>query len=249
MPVLLDRHLMSRMRRRLGFPIAGHRDFERALAGSTGLEIGGPSDFFARQLPLYRIAHAVDQLNFSADTVWSRAESKKPTRPTPALERGRTIICDGTNLREVPDAQYDFVLSCHNLEHIANPLRALSEWVRVIRPGGYMLLIIPEKTGNFDHQRPYTSIEHLLEDFERQVDENDTTHLAEILALHDLSRDPGAGDFEKFKARSLRNFENRCLHHHVFDLPLAFAAMEHSGLGVRHHTTTPQEHVVLGHKP
>ncbi|RZT95242.1 class I SAM-dependent methyltransferase [Rivibacter subsaxonicus] len=249
MSTLLDRHLMSRVRNRLGLPMAGHRDFERSLAGKSGLEIGGPSSFFTRRLPLYRLAHAVDQLNFSADTVWSRAESSKPLDSAPALARGRTIICDGTDLRQLPDAHYDFVLSCHNLEHIANPLRALAEWVRVIRPGGHLLLIVPSKAGNFDHRRPYTRFEHLLEDFERQVDEHDMTHLDEILALHDLSLDPGAGDAEQFRARSLRNFENRCLHHHVFDLPLVFATMKHFDLGVRRHATTPHEFVVLGQKP
>jgi SAM-dependent methyltransferase len=245
----IDRNLMSRIFNRLGFPMFGHADFDRVLAGKTGLEIGGPSRFFMRQLPIYRVASAVDQLNFSADTVWSRADSKYPARSAPALARGRTIICDGTDLRAVSDKQYDFLLSCHNLEHIANPLKALSEWVRVIRPGGYLLLIVPNKAGNFDHRRPYTRFEHLLEDFDRQVDERDMTHLEEILTLHDLSRDPAAGDAERFKARSLRNFENRCLHHHVFDLPLAHEAMKHFGLSVQRHATTPHEYVVLGRRP
>jgi SAM-dependent methyltransferase len=240
---------MSRVRNRLGLPMAKHRELSSALIGKTGLEIGGPSSFFVRQLPLYRVAHAIDQLNFSADTVWSRADGNKSPHQGPALARGQTIICDGTDLREVSDAHYDFVLSCHNLEHIANPLRALAEWVRVIRSGGHLLLIVPNKTGNFDHRRPYTRMEHLLEDFQRQVDEHDLTHLEEILALHDLSRDPGAGNAKAFKARSLRNFENRCLHHHVFDLPLAAAALEHAGLQIQRHATTPHEYVVLASKP
>ena len=34
------------------------------------------------------------------------------------------------------DATFDFVLSEHTLEHIGNALRALREWVRVLKPGG-----------------------------------------------------------------------------------------------------------------
>ncbi len=193
MTTLFDRHLIDRIRNRLGLPLVGHRDFGRVFVGKTGLEVGGPSRFFTRQLPLYRVAQAIDQLNFSADTVWSLAHASKPAHPAPSLSRGRTIICDGTDLRKVPDGRYDFVLSCHNLEHIANPLQALAEWARVIRPGGHLLLIVPSKIANFDHRRPYTSFEHLIEDFQHQVDEHDMTHLDEILALHDLSRDPRGG--------------------------------------------------------
>jgi hypothetical protein len=112
-----------------------------------------------------------------------------------------------------------------------------------------LVLIVPDKTENFDHRRPCTRLEHLLDDFQRQVDEHDMTHLEEILSLHDLSRDPAAGSAEQFKTRSLRNFENRCLHHHVFDLALACAALEHVGLKVQRHATTPYEYVVLARKP
>jgi hypothetical protein len=41
-----------------------------------------------------------------------------------------------------------------------------------------------------------------------------------VLILHDLSKDPGGLNFNEFKERSLKNIENRCLHHHVFDLNL-----------------------------
>ena len=248
MITFFDRHLFGRIRNRLGLPLSGYRAYMHMFYGKTGLEIGGPSDFFARRLPIYHAAHEVDQLNFSADTVWSHAEPQSRYRAARALARGRSIICDGTNLDLVPDRQYDFLLSCHNLEHIANPLKALAEWVRVLRPGGHLLLIVPNKSGNFDHLRPDTRFEHLLEDLHNQVDERDMTHLNEILTLHDLGRDPGVGDLEQFRARSLRNFENRCLHHHVFSLPLVLAVMQHFDLSVQRHSITPDEFIVAGKK-
>jgi SAM-dependent methyltransferase len=85
--------------------------------------------------------------------------------------------------------------SAHVVEHRANPWgRPLAEWRRVVRPGGYVLLIVPHRDGTFDHRRPVTSLEHLLEDAERRTGEDDDTHLDEILRLHDLDRDPGASD-------------------------------------------------------
>ena len=57
----------------------------------------------------------------------------------------------------------------------------------------------------------------MFEDFKNGTGEDDLTHLPEILELHDLACDVGAGTFEQFRARSLENFSNRCLHHHVFD--------------------------------
>ena len=58
------------------------------------------------------------------------------------------------------------------------------------------------------------------------------THLDEILTLHDLSRDPGVADKNAFDQRSRLNHENRCLHHHVFDLQLLCQVFEYLDLEV-----------------
>jgi hypothetical protein len=108
----------------------------------------------------------------------------------------------------------------------------LHEWLRVLKEHGLLGLVLPHKDGTFDHRRPVTPLEHLVEDFERGTTEEDLTHLPEILALHDLSRDPEAGDFEVFKTRSERNVENRCLHHHVFDSAAVVRLIDHLGLAL-----------------
>ena len=70
---------------------------------------------------------------------------------------------------------------------------------------------------------------HLLDDERRGTAEDDVTHLPEILERHDLSLDPPAGDLAAFTARSERNVENRCLHHHVFDEHLVAGMLEWLG--------------------
>lgn len=129
----------------------------------------------------------------------------------------------------IADYSYDFLLSSNCLEHVANPLKALFEWHRVLRPGGYLILVLPRKDGTFDHRRSVTTFEHIFSDFKKGVGEDDMTHLEEILQLHDLSLDPPAGTLEQFRARSLKNGENRTLHHHVFDLSVVDLMLKFTG--------------------
>jgi SAM-dependent methyltransferase len=142
------------------------------------------------------------------------------------------FIAEATGLDQVASATYDFVVSSHAIEHCANPLKALAEWSRVLKPGGLLILVAPHRDGAFDHRRPLSTLAHLVDDFERGVGEDDLTHLDEIIRLHDLGRDPGADDAESFRARALANADNRSLHHHVFDTDLARAMVEQAGFEV-----------------
>ena len=99
----------------------------------------------------------------------------------------------------IADNTYEFVLSCHNLEHFANPVKALKEWQRIACPAGALVLVLPDHSMTFDHRRKLTSVAHMMDDFDRDMQEDDLTHLPEILLKHDLTRDPGAGTLEQFR--------------------------------------------------
>ncbi len=43
-----------------------------------------------------------------------------------------------------PDAMFDSVVSSHVLPHLRDPVRALAEMARVLRPGGRMAHIVPD---------------------------------------------------------------------------------------------------------
>lgn len=200
------------------FPVTGFKSiYAPCFNGKRGLEVGGPSALFNTLIPVYGIIGELDGCNFAPETLWQGKISEKNgyyfKKNAP---RGNLYIRDATSLTGIMAEQYDFLLSCHSLEHIANPIKALTEWSRVLKPAGYLLLVLPDKRGTFDHNRETTPVSHLLQDFSGGVGEDDLTHLPEILRTHDLSRDPAAGDIDSFKARSLKNFQNRCLHHHVF---------------------------------
>jgi SAM-dependent methyltransferase len=123
-------------------------------------------------------------------------------------------------LTQISNGAYEFVLSSNNIEHIANPMKALEQWVLKLKPNGVVAIVAPRKEANFDHRRKDVEFSHLLEDYHNNTLEDDLTHLEEILEFHDLSLDPPAGTFDQFKQRSLKNFENRCLHHHVFNIEI-----------------------------
>lgn len=198
-----------------------------------GLEIGGPSAIFGSRgsIPVYPVARWIDNCNFSGLTVWEGAISEGDSfvfdkRATP----GRQYVVEASCLQGIADASYDFVLSSHCIEHLANPLQGLLEWIRVLKNDGLLVLVVPHKDGTFDHRRPVTSLEHLIQDFEMRMREDDLTHLDEILRLHDLRMDYRAGDLQAFRERARHNFENRCLHQHVFDTRLAVEMVDHMGL-------------------
>lgn len=66
-----------------------------------------------------------------------------------------------------------------------------------------------------------TTFDHLLEDYNRNMQEDDMTHYDEIILKHDLSRDRLAGDINNFRERCKKNKILRGMHHHVFNQQLA----------------------------
>jgi SAM-dependent methyltransferase len=64
---------------------------------------------------------------------------------------GYRRIVDGVDLEKqplpLPDASYDVVIASHVLEHLENATDALAEWLRVLRPGGHLLIGVPMHPG------------------------------------------------------------------------------------------------------
>jgi SAM-dependent methyltransferase len=218
------------------------------VAGKKGIEIGGPSSLFKTVLPVYQEVGDLDGVNFSHETVWEGKIQCGRNFNYIGNRKGFQFILDATDLSQIDANAYDFLLSSNCLEHIANPLKALLEWKKVIRPDGALILVLPNKVHNFDHKRPTTPFEHILEDFNSDTTEYDLTHLDEILALHDLPMDPPAGKYESFKQRSLDNFHNRTLHHHVFDINVIKAMLNHAGYDVVETTETDENFFALATK-
>jgi SAM-dependent methyltransferase len=240
--------LVRNLKRALRAPLPNHQAYQALVRGKEGIEIGGPTKLFRRDLPLYKAAKSVDGVNFAATTVWEGQLTAGRTYRYASGRVGQQFICDATDLRALPEARYDFVLSSNNLEHIANPLKAMAEWLRLLRPGGHLLLVLPRKESNFDHRRDITAFDHLLADYEAGITEHDLTHLDEILDRHDYAMTPETADRETLERRGRANFENRCLHHHVFDPALIEQMFRHFGLAPVLQTTTATDYIAAARK-
>jgi SAM-dependent methyltransferase len=215
--------------------IASLKQIRNELCGKSGFETGGPSCMFssAGLIPIYDCIASLDNCNFSSSTAWEDNISEGRTFVYSEFhEAGTQYIAEASDLEFLEDERHDFVLSSHNLEHLANPLKGLYEWKRILKKNGFLLLVLPHKDGTFDHKRQTTPLTHMIEDFNNHTNETDLTHFDEILEFHDLSLDPGAGSMENFIERSKNNYENRCFHHHVFDTDSAIKLVDYAGFKI-----------------
>jgi len=73
---------------------------------------------------------------------------------------------DAQSLDGLEDGSQDFVHSSHCLEHLDDPAAGLANWFRVLKPGGHLVLMVPDEdlyeqgefpsTWNGDHKWTFT---------------------------------------------------------------------------------------------
>ena len=80
------------------------------------------------------------------------------------------------------DDSLDFVIACHLIEHLPDPVHFLRESWRVLRAGGRLFLAVPDRRyTEQDLKRELTTLEHLLDDHRRAVRTVEDHHLAEFV--------------------------------------------------------------------
>lgn len=80
-----------------------------------------------------------------------------------------------------PTASLDYLCASHVIEHLPNPTYGMLEWHRVLRPGGLLYLVIPDKRFTFDVARATTSAEHLITEFRAGVTEPTPDHVHDFV--------------------------------------------------------------------
>ena len=93
------------------------------------------------------------------------------------------IVDDGATLQSVADSSQDFVIACHLIEHMEDPIGAMKNWLRVLKRGGIIFLAFPDKRFTFDAPRPVTPFAHLTEDHRDGGASSRFAHHAEIHRL------------------------------------------------------------------
>ncbi|OGW58853.1 MAG: hypothetical protein A2Y48_02110 [Nitrospirae bacterium RIFCSPLOW2_12_42_9] len=111
-----------------------------------------------------------------------------------------------------PDESFEFVLSEHVLEHLSDPVRAIKEWKRILKPKGKIFLFLPHKERTFDRNRERTRLAHLFDDYSMQISATDTTHLEDW--IRNVIRPGLAPQYKSIPAE--KHPELGLIHHHVW---------------------------------
>lgn len=125
----------------------------RRFLRGRGLEIGA----LACPMP---VAPGADVLHL--DRLDPALQARHYPEVTAMGIREPDLVGEGDDLSCLRDASFDFLIASHLLEHVANPLRALMEWHRVLKPDGVLLLVVPDKRHTFDRDRERTPLGHLV---------------------------------------------------------------------------------------
>jgi predicted SAM-dependent methyltransferase len=133
-------------------------------------------------------------------------------------------------LSMIEDQSQDFVIASHVLEHVANPLALLTDMHRVLRPGGTVIILLPDMRRMSDFRRTPTTVEHLAEEYERDVREVDEAHLEEY--ARNVNHYEGEGQELK---EYLAHLAQRSIHVHAWSEEHFFAALHYAveNLGCR----------------
>jgi SAM-dependent methyltransferase len=145
----------------------------RTMVGEV-LEIGPGTTPFPIA-PSARVTYVDRRVEGGRDANWPELKGE-PHGPDPHLN----LDVDVDRLSPIEDSSFDSVIASHVIEHLANPLRALQEFHRVLRPGGRLVLIVPDRTRTFDRVRQPTSLRHLLDEHARNVAEVSDEHIREF---------------------------------------------------------------------
>lgn len=81
----------------------------------------------------------------------------------------RYIIGDAQKLDTIPSQSLDFIFSSHVFEHMVNPLGTLETWRSRLRPGGYVLAVVPDAHNCFDWRKPLSLEAEWMEEWQERT--------------------------------------------------------------------------------
>lgn len=87
---------------------------------------------------------------------------------------------DRDGLAEFADASFDVAIASHVVEHLADPVRLIVELGRVVRTGGVVVLVVPDRRQTFDRLRASTPARHVLDEHAAGVDEVSDDHIRDF---------------------------------------------------------------------
>jgi SAM-dependent methyltransferase len=198
-------------------PTKGHRRIVVDVVAGSGIEIGA----FDSPCPVG------DDVRVRYCDTWSAEQARQmfPELSSVDLQEPDVIVdLDREGLRPIGDESQDFVIMNHVIEHVANPIRCIEEIIRVLRPGGHLVIAAPDKRYTMDRARAITGWPHLLAEYRAGVTEVDPLHFVDMVAL--LRPDVVALGVDSIRAH-VSLLRQRREHAHVWDSEAFRTFLEH----------------------
>jgi SAM-dependent methyltransferase len=149
-------------------------------------------------------------------------------------------------LASFADDSLDFVIANHVLEHVEDPLGALTNVMRVLAPAGVAMLTLPDARHSFDAGRERTGVEHLRRDHREGPASSRFAHYEEWARLIE-------GQAEEDVPRRVAEFAAADARHHfhVWELETFLEFLRASGVAydLLHAQAHGDEFAVLIAKP
>jgi GT2 family glycosyltransferase/glycosyltransferase involved in cell wall biosynthesis/SAM-dependent methyltransferase len=217
------------LRRRLG---------ERYLQGD-GLEVGALQN--PMPMPAAARVKYVDRLSLQELRAhYPELDGQPLVNPS--------VLAEADTLEPVETGSQDFVVTNHVLEHLRDPLGGMRAWLRVLKPGGYLLCAVPDQKNPYDARRAVTQFDHLMADRDRRElrEAADQEHYVDWTR----SAHPTMTPAEQAAFTEKISRERYDIHFHVFDSPLfqqvvRFACQENQAELVEFLTLNDEHFAVL----
>jgi predicted SAM-dependent methyltransferase len=124
------------------------------------------------------------------------------------------VVDEAERLASFDDESLDFIVANHVLEHVEDPVAALTAFLRVLRAGGIVFLTLPDPRHSFDQRRARTTVEHVLRDHREGPETSRREHYEEWAHIVESIGDEAAvaQRVAEFESEGTRN------HFHVWEL-------------------------------
>jgi predicted SAM-dependent methyltransferase len=142
------------------------------------------------------------------------------------------IEAEADNLHMFENDSLDFIVASHVIEHTSNPIKVFLEWKRVVRPGGFIFMIVPKRDAPYgDEKRQITPMSQFMR--ARVEDWNNNDAYKNMLDRPEGGSDRMRGHVWVFDFKSIQKLVRIC--NEGFDLDWIFVAGEETddmdGLG------------------
>jgi SAM-dependent methyltransferase len=87
---------------------------------------------------------------------------------------------DLQHMEGLPTGAFDFLIASHVIEHIPNPIMAIERAYSRLKPGGRLVLVVPDMLKTFDRDRERTPLDHFILDHKAPSRRRDRDHFVEF---------------------------------------------------------------------